>query len=204
MKKNLIYTFITIFAITNCISQNVNFGIKAGINISSFKDSFTNKSLIGPQLGGYAEVKLNNEISIQPELLLSYQGAIYEYDKQNRLKLSINYLNLPITFKYNFVNKFAIIAGPQIGRLVKAKGIINPQQFKILNNNNEEKEEDLRDLYKTTSFSFNLGLNYSITEEIFADVRYNYGLSNIIEGNDTLFGTGVKNNVIQFSIGYRL
>jgi opacity protein-like surface antigen len=210
MKNNLIYTFFTIFTLTNCVSQNINYGIKAGVNISSFDGSITNKSLIGPQVGGFAEITINDKLTIQPELLLSMQGAEFEYSlrqnfyepiSQKRLKISLYYLNLPITVKYNFIDKFSIIAGPQIGYLVKATQKNKSNQFEILNSSDET---DIKNLYKTISYSFNLGLNYNVTEEMFVDVRYNYGLSNILNGNNTLFGTGLKNNVIQFSIGYRL
>jgi opacity protein-like surface antigen len=203
MKKIITYTFFTIFVFTNCISQNINYGVKAGVNISSFVGrSIFNKSLIGPQLGGFAEITFNDKLSVQPELLLSYQGAEAEYDKQNRFKISINYVNLPITVKYNFIDKFSIFAGPQIGYLVKAtvKNKSN-NKFEILNNSDET---NIKDLYETIGYSFNLGLNYNISEEIFADVRYNYGLSNITKGNSSLFGNGLKNNVIQISFGYRL
>lgn len=209
MKNNLIYTFFTIFGLTNCISQNINYGIKAGVNISSFDNSIY-KSLIGPQLGGFAEITFNDKLSIQPELLLSLQGAELEYTLQRnyydpiiqkRLKISLYYLNIPITVKYNFINKFSIIAGPQIGYLAKATQKNKSDQFEILNSSGVI---DIKNLYETISYSVNLGLNYNITEEIFADLRYNYGLANIMKGNNTLFGTDVKNNVIQFSIGYKL
>ena len=117
------------------------------------------------------------------------------------MKISLYYLNLPITVKYNFIDKFSIIGGPQIGYLVKATQKNKSNQFEILNSSDET---DIKNLYETISYSFNLGLNYIINEEMFVDVRYNYGLSNIIHGNSNLFGTGIKNNVIQFSIGYRL
>lgn len=209
MKKNLIYTFFTIFALSNCISQNINYGVKAGVNISRF-DSSIYKSLIGPQLGGFAEITFNDKLSIQPELLLSIQGSELEYTTQRnyydpiiqkRLKISLYYLNLPITVKYNFINKFSIIAGPQIGYLAKATQKNKSDQFEILNSSGVI---DIKNLFETISYSVNLGLNYNITEEFFADVRYNYGLSNIIKGNNSLFGNGLKNNVIQFSVGYRL
>jgi hypothetical protein len=210
MNNNLIYTFFTIFALTNCISQNINYGLKAGVNISSFDGSITNKSLFGPQVGSFAEIILNDKLTIQPELLLSFQGAELEYSfrqnfyepiSQKRLKISLYYLNLPITVKYNFIDKFSIIGGPQIGYLVKATQKNKSNQFEILNSSDET---DIKNLYETISYSFNLGLNYIINEEMFVDVRYNYGLSNIMHGNSNLFGTGIKNNVIQFSIGYRL
>lgn len=190
------------------------YGIKAGVNISSFdgSSSIINKSLIGPQVGGFAEIKLNNKVSIQPELLLSMQGSeleysFYYYENKYRSKINLYYLNLPVIVKYNIVDKFEIFAGPQIGCLIKAIDHDKTKKFDIRNND----ETYIKNVYETISYSFNFGLNYKITEQIFADLRYNYGLTNIVKANNYLLDSGPTNldsgktnNLFQISIGYRL
>ena len=59
----------------------------------------------------------------------------------------------------------------------------------------------------TLSLSFNVGAAYAITENIFVDARYNLGLSSIAKDFTDEFGdsnsANIKNNVIQFSVGYK-
>ncbi|MGK0448148.1 MAG: hypothetical protein ACJA2M_001932, partial [Polaribacter sp.] len=47
-------------------------------------------------------------------------------------------------------------------------------------------------------FGLNVGFAYNINTKLFAQVRYNYGVTTIAENPD------IKNSVLQISMGYKL
>jgi opacity protein-like surface antigen len=213
MKKILLSAILLATGFAN--AQEIKFGAKLGLNISNFSGDLTDaKSLIGAQLGGFAEIKITDKFAVQPELLFSMQGSKtsysetdvnYSYSENSKNKL--NYLNIPVLAKFNVSEKFALLAGPQFGLLMSAK-----QDFDITETisgvtDNYSESVDAKNFYKSVAMSFNLGAAYSFTDNIFVDVRYNLGLSNISKDFTDEFGDSysadIKNNVIQFSVGYK-
>ena len=108
-------------------AQKVNFGIKGGLNISSLKGNKTGDffdptqqitsnpdSRIGFHIGAVAEIKFNNKLSVQPEVLYTTNGA----EVQDYSVIKLDYLSLPIMAKYYLVEGFSIEAGPQFSFLV--------------------------------------------------------------------------------------
>ncbi|MGV8947397.1 MAG: porin family protein [Lutibacter sp.] len=184
MKK---IVFVAVFAIFSLVSLNAqtSFGAKAGLNVAKLiGDVPDNKSLIGFNVGIFAEIGLADSFYIQPELFYSTQGGTFDYPIIGSTDLKLNYINLPIMFKYDVANRFYLEAGPQIGFLVAA----------------DLGDLDVKDAYESTDFGANFGLSYGFTEKLFAQARYNIGLSNIVKdnGNDK-----VSNAVMSFSLGYK-
>lgn len=171
---------ICAFGFTN--AQETKFGVKGGLNIASLTNLSYTKSLVGFNIGGFAEIKLNEKFAIQPELLYSGQGAKYI----DGTKSNLNYVNVPIMAKYFITEELNIEAGPQVGFLMSAK----------------EDGTDIKDLVKSTDFGVNLGAGYDITKNIGLNLRYCLGLSGvdkeILAGNKSS-----KNSVIQLSVGYK-
>jgi opacity protein-like surface antigen len=213
MKKIL---FSAIFLATGFVNaQEIKFGAKVGLNISNFSGEVTDaKSLIGGQIGGFTEIAISDKFAIQPELIFSMQGAKtnyfesdvnYSYSEASKTKL--NYLNIPVLAKYNVNEKFSILAGPQFGILISAKEDFDVSETISGVTDSYSESVDVKDLYKTLSLSLNIGASYSITEKIFVDARYNLGLSSIAKDFTDEFGDSysadIKNNVIQFSVGYK-
>jgi opacity protein-like surface antigen len=87
-------------------------------------------------------------------------------------------------FKYDVANRFYLEAGPQVGFLVAA----------------DLGDLDVKDSYETTDFGVNFGLSYGFTEKIFAQARYNIGMTNIVKDNGD---DKVSNAVMSFSLGYK-
>lgn len=208
MKKILLSAVILLSAIS--YAQDVKYGAKLGINISSVSGDVENsKSLIGAQIGGFAEISISDKFAIQPELVFSMQGAKtnysetdvdYSYSDESKTKL--NYLNLPILAKYYVADKFALLAGPQFGFLISAKEKYDFSETSMGTTDSGSESIDVKDFYKSLALSFNVGATYSVTEKIFVDARYNLGLSSVakeFEGEKI----DIKNNVIQVSLGYK-
>lgn len=184
MKKLLVFTFVVITGLFNSINaQEVDFGLKAGLNIANFSGGDADRnSLLGLHFGGFAEIGLSDKFSLQPELLYSFQGS----EAEDVVKVKVDYLTIPLMAKYYLSEKFSLEAGPQIGFLLNDKAEFN--------------DSDLPDA-ETDASSFDFGLNigaaYSISSDVFAEVRYNYGITTVAENPD------IKNSVFQISLGYK-
>ena len=73
--RTILFIVVLLFSFQG-ISQEINFGVKGGINISSLIGDYPTaidkkKPSIGFHLGGFAEHYFTEEIAIQPELLFS-------------------------------------------------------------------------------------------------------------------------------------
>lgn len=205
MKKIILTVVVFTFGFVN--AQEVKFGAKAGLNFANLTGDIEDASMkIGFNLGGFAEIKVSDKFSVQPELLYSTQGAkneTSEDDFTSESKLNLSYLNIPIMAKYYVSEKFSLEAGPQIGFLLSAKS-----KYEFTESDGEggsisvSGDEDVKDSFESIDFGLNLGTAYDFTENLFAGLRYNIGLSNVAKtesGDDTK----INNSVISLSLGYR-
>ncbi len=166
-------------------AQDVKFGVKLGMNVSSVNESGPNSldSKTGFLIGVTSEVKLTDKFSLQPELLFSQQGS--RANDPDGFTLDLNYITLPVMVKYYVVDGFSVEAGPQFSFLVRDE---------IL---------DGGSVTDVTAESFdlaaNLGLGYQFKSGLFFQTRYNLGLidTNISENFNN------KNAVFQMSLGYQ-
>ncbi len=182
MKKLLLVTAIAILGLANVNAQDVNFGVKGGLNFATLTGG--NNSEIGWttdfNLGVMAEIKISEKFSFQPELIYSGQG--FGSSDSAEGTIALNYLNVPLIGKYYVTEKLSLEAGPQIGFLISTKG----------------GTQDYEDLIKATDFGVNLGLGYKLDNGLNFGLRYNLGLSNISD----VSGTTNRNGVLQLSVGY--
>lgn len=184
MKKLFLVGALALFASMNA----QQFGIKAGMNISSLNGDVENvKSKVGFSAGVFAQFPISSQFTFQPEVLYSGQGAKGKEDGFEAT-WSIDYIAVPLMFKYNLAEKFSLEAGPQIGFLMSSK----------LKGDGES--VDIKDEMKSTDFAINLGANYDIMPNLFIGARYSAGLTNIIKDSDDF---KVRNNVFSVSLGYK-
>ncbi|MQP53124.1 MULTISPECIES: porin family protein [unclassified Flavobacterium] len=183
-------------------TSEVKFGAKGGINLANIvgDDAGDANMFVGFNAGFFVEIPVTEKLTIQPEILYSAQGSKSEgplvidgslYDVKATMKF--NYINIPVMFKYNVVEKFSLEAGPYIGFLTTAK-------IKVDVNGFGSATEDMKDLVKSTDFGIALGMNYEFSDVIFANARYQGGLSQI---GDTGEGDNIKNSVFQLGLGFR-
>ena len=185
MKKILLVAVIALISMVGLNAQT-SFGAKAGLNVANLSGDVTdNKALIGFNIGAFAEITLADSFYLQPELLYSTQGAQYDgSDSDFSADLNLNYIIIPIMFKYDVATRFYLEAGPQIGFLVSA----------------EVMDQDIKEEFESTDFGVNFGLSYGFTEKLFAQARYNIGMSDIVKDNE---GDKISNAVLSFSLGYK-
>ena len=187
--KKIILTVGAIFAFSLANAQDkedMSFGIKGGMNISAVTNITGSSSLTGFHIGGFAEFKVSDKFTIQPELLYSTQGDKYDGGKTN-----LDYINIPVMFKYYVADAFSLEAGPQIGLLISGKEKLDSGT-----------STDVKSAYKSTDFDLDFGAGYDFTDNISAAIRYNLGLAQL----QKVLPSGQSashNSVFQVSLGYR-
>ncbi len=187
------HILIPLFAIltSTAVGQTFEIGAKAGVNVSNFTgtDSWQGaktKSLVGFHAGAFVSFFLGNNFAIQPEVLVSSQGAKYE-DATSSQNLQVTYINLPVLLKFRTNSGFYVEAGPQFG-------------FKA-----SEKSSSIDSLAKNTDLSLAGGIGFHSKSGLGIGARYTAGMSKV---GDFKPQNGIdpdyKNGVFQLSLFYTL
>lgn len=189
--KRIILTVLAVMAFGFTNAQKTRFGVKGGLNITTYAggDYWDANSLVGFQVGGFAEIKVIERLAIQPEILFSTQGAnldtpFGDYDEK------LNYINVPVLAKFYITKQFTVEGGPQLGFLVSAK----------------QDGHDAKDDYKSVDTGFNFGAGYNFTDNFSVNLRYTVGLSNILDyevNNADEYFDSPKNSVLALTLGYK-
>lgn len=189
MRKLFFIAFIGLMGAGVASAQELDLGLKAGANFSNFSDAkdLDMSSKTGFQVGAFAAVRMGS-IAIQPEILYSQQGA-----KFKSKDVDLNYVNVPVMFKYYVISGLNIQAGPQFGFVVDDN---IGKVFSGINDGIKSNKFDLSGL---------VGIGLDLPFGIRLDGRYNFGLSKALkaeaDGID-LVDTSAKNNVFTLSVGY--
>lgn len=169
MKAYLSVVLAAILITGTASAQSVNFGIKAGLNVSTLHGDndaeFDSKA--GFHAGLLAHIHFTRQFALQPEVIYSGQGAKYSIAGED-FTMKLNYINIPVMFQYMFDNGFRLQAGPQLGFLTSAKTESDDQKL------------DVKDGLETVDFALGAGVGYVNPKSgLGVDARYNFGLSNI-------------------------
>ena len=189
MKRVLILVLFTAFKSVNLFAQGgFDFGFKGGVNASSViidDPLLTYKNRTGIHLGAFSTIKVA-KVGIQGEVLFSSQGGKL-FDSSQEFIDKYNYINVPVLLKGYVAGGFSIYVGPQFGFLVDAAREFNGTS------------EDLSSFLLDSDVSMAMGFAFDIPGGVVLDARYNLGVSNINNSTTTM----MKNQVFQFSIGYK-
>jgi hypothetical protein len=188
MKHYLTALIAAILIVGSASAQNVNVGIKGGVNLYNIHNDngakFDTKA--GFNLGFLGHIHVADQFALQPEIVYSTQGAKYTVANVDT-KINLSYVNVPVLFQYMFDNGFRLQAGPQFGFMVNAES-------QTKNNDN-----DIKDSFKSADLGVALGMSYVHPNTGFGiDGRYNMGLSNINESN----AVKSTNRGFQFGVFY--
>jgi hypothetical protein len=192
MKKVFIAVAISCLA-SGLYAQGVTGGLKAGANITNFTggnfDVVKKKAIVGFHAGGWLNFSLG-AISLQPELLVSTQGARID-SVSGSYDWKLVYAAVPVMLKYRSAGGFYLEAGPQFS-------------FKI---SEDIENETIADFAKGLDLSAGAGLGFQTKGGFGIGARYLVGLSKV--GDFELSeGGGIdpdfKNSVIQVGISFAL
>ncbi len=176
--KKIIGLLIVMVSINTANAQMLKFGLKAGANFSNLEgDNIEGSTYTSFHFGAVVELKLLENLSLQPEVLYSSQGT--KIDSNAFDDINYNYITIPVLAKFYLTkNKLSLEAGPQFSFLVN---------------------ENVQDQFEGETFDFGIagGLGYNITEHLFIQARYIAGLTEASRNAE------VTNRVIQLSVGYK-
>lgn len=230
MKKLFVASALALFG---AVHAQVNYGVKAGYNlsnvavsspVSSAKVLLGNKS--GYSVGGFVEYGIGSGFSLQGEVLYSNLGAKATVDsnklpstaenygidfnmpegvKKAEINFSVNQITVPLSAKYTFNDKFGVLGGVGInfvtGRKLSLKADGNDVTKFFEQNGNIVLNDELKKQISSTNFTLHVGADYRITQNVFVDVRYNFGISSLNQ-NFTDF-VSAKQRYFQFGVGYK-
>lgn len=205
MKKLVFLAAIAAMSFTTIHAQEVRLGVKGGVNFATLKgDNLGDiKSRTGFHLGGLVEIPVTERFAVQPEVLYSAQGAEYRESGQEggvnysyEYKNKLDYISVPIMAKFYVIDGLAIEAGPQISFLTSSKSEYEGTMGGITVSG----DSDLDDI-STIDFSLGAGASYRLPMGVFFGARYNFGLTNVYDG-DNADDNKIHNNVFQLSAGY--
>jgi len=204
MKKIILTLFIAAVT-TVSVNAQASIGVKGGVSFASIMGN-TNSSVkfrTAYNFGIVAEIESSSSTSVQPEIIYSSQGLKWDggriggvYFEADNIKL--DYLNIPIVFKYYINDEFPFETGPQVGFLLSSKA-----------ENGTVDGNDLSDNLTNASFDFLIGFGYKFDNGFNLNARYVGGLTNIWKGyvknpppGYWYYDYGKRNSVFQLTLGY--
>jgi hypothetical protein len=204
MKKIILTLIIAVLTVLNVEAQ-AEIGIKGGVSFASIMGD-TPRGLrfrTAYNVGLVAEFETSASTSVQPEIMYSSQGFHYDGGRINGFDIAednykLDYLNIPVVFKYYYREGAYFELGPQVGFLLSAKTA-----------DNTFNSGDLRDNLTNASFDFLVGLGYKFDNGFNVNARYVGGLTNIWKDYERLpppgywyYYYGKTNSVFQITVGY--
>lgn len=199
--------------------SQVSIGPRVGINLASWSvDDVIKEDLGDPGtrmsylFGAVAEIRLNDNFAIQPELTFIQKGAKFEAtetdpvlgDATFEFNVVTNNIEIPVLLKAGTsfgAGRIDVLAGPSF-----AYGLNGKYKSKVtFNGQSEEEEEDIDyddDEFSRTDLNLQFGAAFSFNvggASVFVDGRYLLGLTNLNTGDDE--SGSVKNKGIALSVG---
>ncbi|WP_294317989.1 porin family protein [uncultured Chryseobacterium sp.] len=202
-------------------SSPVQFGIKAGMNVSSLsKDASLQdqKSKIGFNAGLFAHIPLAESFSVQPEVLYSQYGAKVESINEatvlgtttrtvDSYSTHLDYITVPVMFQYKFIPNFYVEAGPEFGFMVTAKNkgdrtVTTTTGSSSTVSSSSYSEDINKDNLNTFNFGLGLGAGYYFTDNFGITARYVAGLTDVAK-NRPSGSDAIRNNVFQVGLAFK-
>jgi len=174
------------------------FGVKGGLNVA-YMNIDMRESHIAYHAGIFVNEDLSDKFFLQPELLYSIKGAKFpEYFFPADMDFTFYYVSMPILFGWKPADHLSLLVGPEISYLTDYKFVINEQPIAG------------SDGFAEWDVSLDLGVAYAITKKLSVELRFVYGLTNVVnilftdENGQTIGNLNEgKNRALQLSGCYR-
>jgi len=203
MKKVIL--LLVLLAILSVLSAEHSFGIKGGLNLASYRKTGIGEKYKFGAIGGiFYDIPLNQQFSIQAELLFTMKGqrmefmqSIYDENGNNhgefeyKSTVSISYLEIPILAKMELNRSERLVTNIYMGPFI---GFNLDSSYK---NEIDDMEQEGFENVNFIEMGFAPGVMLEFSNKLVFDARYTYGLTDIYEKS-------TNNNVISFMLGYKL
>lgn len=192
MKKTTILLTFMLVSFIGFSQQEALYGVRAGFNISDLNFEESNFTSMpehthrnGYAFGFFGDYSLSEKFGVLVEIQFSAEGSKEKYNQigqqvsNNPESLRLDFIQMPIMAKIKLTEKLSVGLGPQLGLKVYA----------------------YEDNYRNFHFSGIAGAEYMITDNLFLDVRYSQGFTNIF---DDVVGVKAINENIQIGFGFKM
>ena len=214
--KKAILLFASISSAIFLNAQNFNWGVRAGLNVSSLGDyelSMTQNqdselgSKVGPYAGIFGQFKLYKNLGLETGLFYSQLGGKdkeNDYDngylEQYKIEGNSSYLQLPVTlhYKFNIIKSLSIY--PSLG-VYAGYGLAG--KIKTLENIggvNVDSSEDYFKDFNRFDFGAAMGLNVEYRKFILG-FHYDRGFTRVNE-EEVIFGDNAYNSNFRVALSY--
>lgn len=184
--------------------ENLELGIKGGVNLSNIWDDassdFQYDSKIGGVIGAFIGIPMGKMLGIQPEVLLSQKGF-----KGSGTLLAVPYsfsrtttfLDIPLQLQLKPTEFFTILVGPQYSYLIKQK-----DNYTFGSNSTDQEQEFKNENIRKNILGAVLGADF-IYENIVISARVSWDLQTN-KGDGTSTTPRYKNQLAQLTVGVKL
>jgi hypothetical protein len=170
MKSLTLFCLLLFF--TAAVAAQVTTSVRAGASFANVYYKFGNTGegnqgrLMG--YGGVAfNIDLQKQFFLQPEVLYSLRG--YRFPAtifSNKGRMTYGYITAPLLVGYKVAKNFSILAGPEIGYMIRARSYFDGTSHDVLS---------------TVGRRFNIdadaGVAWKITSDLSIDARFSFGLT---------------------------
>jgi hypothetical protein len=215
-----IVTALSFFAVAPAFSQSPSFGLRGGMTVSTLKgdamqnlnnlvslaDGFvTTQARTGFHAGGFVNIPVARNISIEPGLSYSQKGYMLQGDLEVKAldflganasaELQSTYIDAPLLLKVNVVNGLQFFAGPQVSYLVKNNlqvkaGALGLSLFK--------RNMDVTENFNRWDAAITGGLAYQFANGFHIQAAYDHGLSKV----DANSRFNSHNRAVKLGVGF--
>ena len=199
MKRKLVLFTLLLSAALAGSGQDFNGGVLGGLSASEISgDRLSGPNKAGLYIGAFVNRYFTTRSSFQMELDFIQKGSRSNPDSTNNYEsylLRLNYIELPVHYRYDFIERASLETGLSLGVLIHS--------FEEANGYEWTSGPD----FQPIDLSFNIGLFYSIFENLRINVRYSNSILAVrphSQGQTYRWNKGQYNEVLSFVLFYTL
>ncbi|MDP4826575.1 MAG: PorT family protein [Flavobacteriales bacterium] len=184
--------------------ENVEFGVRAGVNISNAWDARDNEFRADPKVGFaggfFLGIPLGKFLGVQPEVLFSQKGFKASgtiLDQPYSLTRTTSYVDIPLQLQFKPIEFVTLLAGPQFSYLLKQK-----DTYTFGSNSSAQEQEFKNENIRKNILGFSVGAdiivqNFMLSGRAGWDMQTNHG-------DGTSSTPRYKNQWVQVTLGFAL
>lgn len=213
------------FAQNTISGSSARFGLKAGVNLSSYSGTGARnldyKNNVGYNVTAFGDFAVGNNFFIQPGVSLQNKGTKLESSstaggttRTGTFKQDVMAIEIPINAVLRIPTGGAgavqINAGPYIGFNISGKNKYSGTYTNIALEGTTYSDNDVKfgstksDDLSSIDFGANFGLSYRLNSGFLIGANYGLGLADLVPKDARSNGDKLRNRVIGLSVGYSL
>lgn len=167
MKKIFSLAVVAVVAL-GASAQNIQFGVKGGLNISNLTKASNSKAKIGFNAGVTADYQLAENLYVLSGLEYTTKGAKFSDVEVSSASFNLNYLQLPIHAGYKMSiaddTRLVLHAGPYLAYALSAKTKVGSKKADIIDGINRfDAGLGIGAKVELGKISVGLGVDYGLT-----------------------------------------